>query len=114
LKINGNGAWRNPRPFPIGEFYTMAEFPCVERKIHCGKMQILVCFGTKEVQNLSKSYRVKIWNDTGIPAELERYCKEKGVSVNAFVNKAIAEKLERTDAHSMTIAEIEEAERGDW
>lgn len=61
-----------------------------------------------------KSFRVKIWDDSGIPTELKRYCDEKGVSVNAFVNKAIAEKLERMDVHSMTIAEIEEVERGEW
>lgn len=61
-----------------------------------------------------KSYRVKIWDDSGIPAELKRYCDEKGMSTNAFVNKAIAEKLERMDVHSMTIAEIEEVERGEW
>ena len=55
---------------------------------------------------------VKIWNDTGIPEELRRCCDETGVSVNAFVNKAIAEKLQRMDVHSMTIAEIEEVESG--
>lgn len=58
-----------------------------------------------------RSFRVKIWNDTGIPEELRRWCDDHGVSVNAFVNEAIAEKLQRIDVHSMTIAEIEEAER---
>jgi len=42
---------------------------------------------------------------------LQRYCEDHGVSINAFANKAIAEKLERMDVHSMTIAEIEESER---
>lgn len=60
-----------------------------------------------------RSFRVKIWNDSGIPAELRRYCKEKNMSTNAFVNDAIAEKLQRMDVHSMTIAEIEEVERGE-
>lgn len=59
-----------------------------------------------------RSFRVKIWNDTGIPDELRRYCKEKSVSINAFVNAAIAEKMQKMDIHSMTISEIEEAERG--
>lgn len=58
-----------------------------------------------------RSFRVKIWDDTGIPDELRRWCAEHGESVNAFVNKAIAEKLQKMDVHSMTIAEIEEAER---
>jgi len=58
-----------------------------------------------------RSFRVKIWNDTGIPEELRRWCDDHGVSVNAFVNEAIAEKLQRIDVHSMTIAEIEEVER---
>ena len=62
---------------------------------------------------MQKSYRVKIWNDTGIPEELQKYCKDHGMSTNAFVNKAIAEKLQNMDVHSMTIAEIEEAERGE-
>lgn len=62
---------------------------------------------------MQKSYRVKLWDDTGIPDELRRCCEENGMSVNAFVNKAIAEKLQRMDVHSMTIAEIEEAERGE-
>lgn len=85
----------------------------MERKIHCGILQSLVCFDTKEVRNLSKSFRVKIWDDCGIPDELRRYCRDHNESVNAFVNKAIAEKLKRMDVHSMTIAEIEEAERGE-
>ena len=62
---------------------------------------------------MEKSFRVKIWNDTGISEELRRCCAETGLSVNAFVNKAIAEKLQRMDVHSMTIAEIEEVERGE-
>lgn len=62
---------------------------------------------------MPKSFRVKIWNDCGIPDELKRYCKDRNESVNAFVNKAIAEKLQKMDVHSMTIAEIEEAERGE-
>lgn len=61
---------------------------------------------------MQKSYRVKIWNDCGIPEELRKYCMDHGVSVNAFVNQAIAEKLQRMDVHSMTVAEIEEVERG--
>ena len=62
---------------------------------------------------MPKSFRVKIWNDCGIPDELKRYCEDHNESVNAFVNKAIAEKLQRMDVHSMTIAEIEEAEGGE-
>lgn len=57
-----------------------------------------------------RSYRIKVWNDTGIPGELRRWCEDHASSVNAFVNQAIAEKLQRMDIHSMTIAEIEEAE----
>lgn len=67
----------------------------------------------KEVRKLPKSFRVKIWDNCGIPEELRRYCRDHNESVNAFVNKAIAEKLERMDVHSMTIAEIEGAERGE-
>ena len=62
---------------------------------------------------MTKSFRVKIWNDSGIPDELRRYCNDHGISTNAFVNIAIAEKLQRMDVHSMTIAEIEEVERGE-
>lgn len=62
---------------------------------------------------MQKSYRVKIWNDTGIPEELQKCCKHSGKSVNAFVNEAIAEKLQKIDVHSMTVAEIEEVERGE-
>lgn len=58
-----------------------------------------------------RSFRVKIWDDTGIPEELKRWCNDHGESVNAFVNKAIAEKLQQMDVHSMTVEEIEEAER---
>ena len=60
-----------------------------------------------------RSFRIKLWEDTGIPEELRRYCADHGESVNGFINKAIAEKLQRMDVHSMTIAEIEEAERGE-
>lgn len=60
---------------------------------------------------MARVFRVKLWNDSGIPAELQRYCEEHGISVNAFANQAIAEKLERMDVHSMTIAEIEVIER---
>ena len=62
---------------------------------------------------MPKSFRVKIWDDTGIPEELRRWCKDHCMSVNAFVNMAIAEKLQKMDVHSMTIAEIEEVERGE-
>ena len=62
---------------------------------------------------MPKSFRVKIWDDCGIPDELKRYCKEHNESVNAFVNKAIAEKLQRMDVQSMSIAEIEEVEGGE-
>ena len=62
---------------------------------------------------MPKSFRVKIWDDCGIPDELKRYCKEHNESVNTFVNKAIAEKLQRMDVHSMTIEEIEEVEGGE-
>lgn len=61
---------------------------------------------------MARVFRVKLWNDSGIPAELQRYCEEHGISVNAFANQAIAEKLQRMDIHSMTIAEIEVIERG--
>lgn len=60
-----------------------------------------------------RSYRVKIWDDTGIPEELRKWCNDHSESVNAFVNKAIAEKLQKMDVHSMTIEEIEEVERGE-
>ena len=58
-----------------------------------------------------RSFRVKIWDDTGIPEELRKWCADHSESVNAFVNQAIAEKLQKMDVHSMTIAEIEEVER---
>ena len=60
---------------------------------------------------MPKSFRVKIWNDSGIPNELQRYCKDHEVSVNAFVNKAIAEKLQKMDVHSLTVEDIERIER---
>ena len=60
---------------------------------------------------MPRVFRVKLWSDSGIPSELQRYCDEHGVTINAFVNVAIAEKLSRMDVHSMTIAEIEDAER---
>lgn len=62
---------------------------------------------------LPKCYRVKIWDDSGIPEELRRCCNDLGISVNAFVNQAIAEKLQKMDVHSMTIEEIEEVERSE-
>ena len=61
---------------------------------------------------MAKVFRVKLWNDSGIPQELQRYCADHGITVNAFVNNAIAEKLNRMDVHSMTIEEIEDLERG--
>ena len=61
---------------------------------------------------MPRVFRVKLWNDSGIPAELQRYCADHGITVNAFVNQAITEKLQRMDVHSMTVAEIEEIERG--
>lgn len=61
---------------------------------------------------MPRVYRVKLWEDSGIPAELRRYCSEHGVSINAFANQAIAEKLQRMDVHSLTIEEIEVIERG--
>lgn len=60
---------------------------------------------------MAKVYRIKLWNDSGIPDALRNFCTDHGVTVNAFVNEAIAEKLSRMDVHSMTIAEIEDAER---
>jgi len=60
---------------------------------------------------MAKNFIVKLWNDTGIPDALRKYCADCGITVNAFANKAIAEKLQRMDVHSMTIAEIEDAER---
>lgn len=61
---------------------------------------------------MPRVYRVKLWEDSGIPAELRRYCAEHDMSINAFANRAIAEKLQRMDVHSMTIEEIEVIERG--
>ena len=60
-----------------------------------------------------RSFRVRIWNDTGVPEELIRCCENNMESVNTFVNRAIAEKLKRMDVHSMTVDEIEEAERNE-
>lgn len=60
---------------------------------------------------MSRVFRIKLWNDSGIPSDLREYCDKCGISVNAFVKMAIAEKLERMDVHSMTIAEIEEREK---
>lgn len=60
-----------------------------------------------------RSYRVRVWDDSGIPEELLRCCANNAESVNAFVNRAIVEKLKRMDVHSMTVAEIEEVERGE-
>lgn len=59
----------------------------------------------------TRKYRIKIWNDTGIPDAIRRYCKDHSVSVNAFANQAISEKLQNMDVHSMTIEEIMEAEK---
>ena len=56
-------------------------------------------------------YRVKLWDDTGIPEAMRRWCDDHGKSVNAFVNQAIVEKLRGMDVHSMTVEEIEEVER---
>ena len=61
---------------------------------------------------MSKVFRVKLWNDSGIPEELRKYCDDHNTTINAFANEAIAEKLRKMDVHTMTIAEIEEAERG--
>ena len=60
-----------------------------------------------------RSYRVRIWNDTGVPEELLRCCANNKESLDAFVKRAVAEKLKRMDVHSMTIEEIEEVERGE-
>ena len=61
---------------------------------------------------MARVFRVKLWNDSGIPAELQRYCADHGVSINAFANQAIAEKLQRMDVQRLTVAEIEVIERG--
>jgi len=60
---------------------------------------------------MAKVYQIKLWNDSGIPDALRNYCNVHGMTFNAFVNIAIAEKLSRMDVHSMTIAEIEDAEK---
>ena len=61
-----------------------------------------------------KEYSVKIRLDSGIPDEIRRYCEEHSMRFSEFVNLSIAEKLQKMDVHSMTIAEIEEVERGEW
>ena len=60
---------------------------------------------------MSKVIRVKIWNSTGIPEAMRKYCDDHGISMNEFAKRAIAEKLAKMDVHSMTIAEIEAIER---
>lgn len=60
-----------------------------------------------------RSYWVRIRDDSGIPEELLRCCANNAESVNAFVNRAIAEKLKRMDVHGMTVEEIEEVERSE-
>ena len=60
---------------------------------------------------MARVYRVKLWNDTGIPEELRRYCADHDITINAFANQAIAEKLRKMDVHSMSVEEIENAER---
>lgn len=62
---------------------------------------------------MPKVLRVKIWNDTGIPEAMQKYCDDHNISMNELAKRSIAEKLARIDVHSMTIAEIEDAERGD-
>ena len=61
-----------------------------------------------------KDYSVRIRIDSGIPTELRRYCEEHNIQISKFANIAIAEKLQKMDVHSMSIAEIEEVERGEW
>ena len=62
---------------------------------------------------MPKVYRVKIWEDTGIPRAMQKYCETFGISMNELAKRAISEKLSRMDVHSLTIAEIDSIERGD-
>ena len=55
-------------------------------------------------------FKVRIWEDTGIPQALRKYCEDHKMSPKEVANAAIAEKISRMDIHSMSIAEIEEVE----
>lgn len=61
---------------------------------------------------VQKLLSVKIWNDTMLPDAMQKYCCDHNISLTDLAKISIAEKLARTDIHSMTIEEIEEAERG--
>lgn len=58
-------------------------------------------------------YTVRIADESGIPGALRDYCGKKQIPFNAFIAESVAEKLERMDVHSLSIAEIEAIERGD-
>ena len=56
-------------------------------------------------------FNVKLWNDTGIPDALRKYCNDHNMTAAQFVNMAVDEKLSNMDVHSITISEIEEVEQ---
>ena len=62
---------------------------------------------------MSREYKIRIWEDTGIPEAMRKYCKANDMKMAELVRKSIAEKLERMDVHSLSIAEIEAIDRGD-
>lgn len=67
---------------------------------------------TAEFKRRSFTYTVRISDDTGIPQLMRRFCNNTGTSINNFIAESITEKLSRMDVHSLSIAEIEEIERG--
>lgn len=58
-------------------------------------------------------YTVRIADNTGIPKIMRSHCEKNGITINSFITDSIAEKLSRMDVHSLSIAEIEDIERGD-
>ena len=60
---------------------------------------------------MGKEYSVSIRNDTGIAQAMEKYCEENNISLNGFMVQAVKEKLAKMDVHSMSLTEIEDAER---
>lgn len=68
---------------------------------------------TAEFKSRCFTYTVRIADNTGIPKALRNFCGNHGVSVNSFIAESIAEKLSHMDVHSLSIAEIEQIERGE-
>lgn len=61
---------------------------------------------------MQRQFAITFNAETGVAQALRRYCEQNGIPINRFIVETVAEKLQRMDIHSLSIAEIEEIESG--